>query len=75
MGGIMVNRGVGGDRFMPLMFQTRGKDAGSVKDLFEEAFGPYPDLYSALGTAINQEEIYGYKLENKFERQAKATKN
>ena len=25
MGGIMVNRGVGGDRFMPLLLQSRGK--------------------------------------------------
>ena len=33
LGGIMVNRGRGGDRFMPLMFQTRQQAAGSTEDL------------------------------------------
>merc|ERR1711937_679153 len=35
LGGIMVNRGVGGDRFMPLMFQSRTKDRNSVQDLYK----------------------------------------
>merc|ERR1719238_2465262 len=43
LGGIMVNRGVGGDRFMPLMLQSRTQNDGSVVDLYEEAFGPPPE--------------------------------
>lgn len=72
LGGIMVNRGVGGDRFMPLMFQTRRQSPGTVVDLYEEAFGAPPDLYPALGNAISQDSIYGYKLENKLEKKNRA---
>mmetsp|Transcript_51902 Transcript_51902/g.113014 ORF Transcript_51902/g.113014 Transcript_51902/m.113014 type:complete len:443 (-) Transcript_51902:207-1535(-) len=50
LGGIMINRAKGGDRFMPLMFQTREEEAGSTKDIFEEAFGPLPNLETALGS-------------------------
>ena len=49
LGGIQINRDKGGDRFMPLMFQTRKKPAGSTVDLFEETFGPKPDLSVVLG--------------------------
>ena len=48
LGGIMVNRGVGGDRFMPLLLQSRGKEDGTAKDMFKEAFGPPQDLLGAL---------------------------
>jgi len=50
LGGIMVNRAKGGDRFMPLMFQTRTDRPNSAKDLYTEAFGPLPDLEMALGS-------------------------
>jgi len=57
LGGIQINRAKGGDRFMPLMFQTRKKPAGSTVDLFEQTFGPKPDLRVVLGeknTALGQ---------------------
>ena len=44
-------RAVGGDRFMPLMFQTRKKPEGSTVDLFEETFGTKDDLRTVLGEA------------------------
>lgn len=64
LGGIMVNRGVGGDRFMPLLLQTRGKEDGSSKDLYTEAFGPKPDLASALGGVTSNAEIFDYSLDS-----------
>jgi len=49
LGGIMINRAKGGDRFMPLLFQTRTKQLGSTQDLYPEAFGEArPSLTAAL---------------------------
>ena len=49
LGGIQINRDIGGDRFVPLMFQTRKQREGSTVDLFEATFGPKPDLSTVLG--------------------------
>lgn len=51
LGGIQINRADGGDRFMPLMFQTRKQAEGSTVDLFTETFGPKPNLREVLGEA------------------------
>ena len=60
----MVNRGVGGDRFMPLMLQSRGKDVGSTVDLYTEAFGDAPreKVQEALGQTNFQ--VFNYQLDN-----------
>ena len=57
LGGIMINRGVGGDRFMPLMFQSRKAEKGTVVDHFEEVFGPAPreaveDVLAGSGISV-----------------------
>jgi hypothetical protein len=49
VGGIMINRRKGGDFFQPLSFETRKAGENPV-DLFEQAFGPRPDLYPILGS-------------------------
>ena len=49
----MINRAEGGDRFLPLNFETRTKGIGAVDstvDLFSEAFGVRSDLTQALGS-------------------------
>ena len=48
---IQINRASFGDRFLPLMFQTRKKAEGSTVDLFAETFGPQPNLTAGLGEA------------------------
>lgn len=48
VGGVMINR-ASGDRFQPLLFQ-RYTPSGETESLFEQAFGPPPDLSKALGT-------------------------
>lgn len=53
VGGIMINRYVGGDFFQPLSFETRVRDgsaSGKVIDLYDEAFGAKPDLVGVLGS-------------------------
>lgn len=50
LGGIQINRAKGlGDAFMPLMFQTTTKE-GVVTNLYEEAFGSYPEISTVLGS-------------------------
>ena len=49
LGGIQINRAKGGDRFMPLIFQTRKKEEGTTVDLFPETFGRTPDLSEVIG--------------------------
>jgi len=64
MGGIMVNRPEGGDRFMPLMFQTRSPEAGSTVDLYDETFGTRPDLTRVLqNDPVLALKFYDYDLE------------
>jgi len=62
LGGIQINRAVGGDRFMPLMMQSRQQKEGTVVDLYETTFGRAPDLSDALGGTISNEEIFNYPL-------------
>lgn len=52
VGGIMINRHVGGDFFQPLSFESRTKDENGVQktDLYEDAFGRRADLSSTLGS-------------------------
>jgi len=63
LGGIMINRGVGGDRFMPLMMQSRRKAEGTTIDMYEDTFGPPPNLEAGLGGTISNEEIFAYTLD------------
>jgi len=62
LGGVMVNRGIGGDRFMPLMFQTRTQAQDSCTDLYSETFGAEPDLSAILGSEAAT-SFYKYDLE------------
>ena len=64
LGGIQINRNNGGDRFMPLMFQTRKQDYRSNVDLFEETFGPKPDLRPVIGekSARLQYNLFNSKI-------------
>jgi len=52
VGGIMINRRVGGDFFQPLSFESRSKEGDNVErtDLYEDAFGKRADLSSVLGS-------------------------
>lgn len=52
VGGIMINRRVGGDFFQPLSFESRSKEGDIVKrtDLYEDAFGKRADLSIVLGS-------------------------
>merc|ERR1719238_266872 len=63
LGGIMVNRGVGGDRFMPLMMQSRQQSDGTVVDLYEEAFGSAPKKQVMDVLAGSKIDVFGYKLD------------
>ena len=50
VGGVMINRRLGGDFFQPLSFETlTGKNVAPV-DLFEDAFGSKPNLLPILGS-------------------------
>jgi len=49
IGGVMINRHIGGDFFQPLSFEVRTKDAPPV-DLFAQSFGPPPNLAPILGS-------------------------
>jgi len=62
LGGIMVNRGQGGDRFQPLMFQSATKEEGSAVDLFEETFGPKPvkAVQDVIGS--NNINVFDYSI-------------
>jgi hypothetical protein len=52
VGGIMINRHVGGDFFQPLSFESRTKDETGVKrtDLYQDAFGQRANLSDVLGS-------------------------
>lgn len=59
VGGVIINRRKGGDFFQPLSFETRHRCAKSNGvtvdapiDLFEEAFGPRPDLLPVMGSEV-----------------------
>jgi len=63
LGGVMVNRARGGDRFMPLFFQSR-KQYGGRQDLYPETFGELPDLGPCFGegNAKVADTFYDYDL-------------
>jgi hypothetical protein len=67
LGGIMVNRGQGGDRFQPLMFQTRTAAEGSAVDLYEETFGQKPreEVAAVLGSSTLNVFDYSVELTSK----------
>jgi len=50
VGGIMVNRRTGGDFFQPLDFVLHRPGDTPPVDLFEQAFGPKPNLLPVLGS-------------------------
>jgi len=60
LGGIMINRAEGGDRFLPLNFESRMAVGGETTvDLFSEAFGPKrSDLSKALGSMSKSNAAY-----------------
>ena len=62
VGGIIINRRKGGDFFQPLSFETRKRDPNNDKlvvgapiDLFEETFGPKPNLLPVMGSEAAME--------------------
>ena len=57
VGGIMINRRKGGDFFQPLSFETC-KNGEPPVDLFEETFGPHPDLNVILGSDDAVSRLY-----------------
>lgn len=57
LGGVMINRHVGGDFFQPLSFVELSKDSPAV-DLFASTFGPPPDLASVLGSAAQVDKLH-----------------
>jgi len=72
LGGIMINRGKGGDRFMPLMLQTRNPEGfdndddeagGTTIDLYKKAFGNPPEeqLRELLGNSVP--DLFSYPLD------------
>jgi hypothetical protein len=62
VGGIMVNLGQGGDRFVPLFFQAREGEEGAVVDLYKDAFGNKPDLSYVLGDKAKAANFNNYDL-------------
>ena len=57
VGGVMINRRKGGDFFQPLSFETC-KNGEPPVDLFEETFGPRPDLTVILGSEEAVSRLY-----------------
>ena len=57
VGGIIINRRKGGDFFQPLSFETC-KNGEPPVDLFEETFGPRPDLTVILGSDDAVSRLY-----------------
>jgi hypothetical protein len=62
VGGIMVNLGEGGDRFVPLLFQAKEGEKSDVVDLYKDAFGNKPDLSYVLGDKEKAASFYNYDL-------------
>jgi len=66
VGGVMINRRSGGDFFQPLTFQLRTQEA-PPEDLYEQAFGPRPDLLPILGSQAPTQRV----LERASERETR----
>jgi len=69
VGGVIINRRKGGDFFQPLTFETRKRSssddskvaADAPIDLFEETFGPRPDLLKVMGSEAAMERAISTK--------------
>ena len=57
VGGLMINRRVGGDFFQPLSFETCTNDSKHI-DLFETTFGERPSLVPILGSEEAVEKLF-----------------
>jgi len=59
IGGIMINRDVGGDFFQPLSFEVRKQNSPTV-DLLTTTFGSPPNLAPVLGSygAVDKLKLY-----------------
>lgn len=57
VGGLMINRRIGGDFFQPMSFETCTKDSKHI-DLFETAFGERPNLVPILGSEEAVERLF-----------------
>ena len=58
VGGVMVNRRVGGDFFQPLSFEARRPRGEPTVDLYEQTFGKKPDLAPVLGSDSAVRALY-----------------
>ena len=59
LGGVMVNRKVGGDFFQPLSFEELPRLKGQPSiDLYEQTFGKRPDLTTVLGSEAAVTAMY-----------------
>lgn len=67
VGGIMINRRLGGDFFQPLSFESCRKGEPAA-DLFEQAFGKRPDLVPILGSENAVSALYSSKEDKKRSR-------
>lgn len=68
LGGIMINRNTGGDRFQPLMLQSRKKEKGTTVDLYSKAFGKPPEKLLDEVLVGSIPDLYTYDLVTKGER-------
>jgi len=50
VGGVMINRRVGGDFFQPMSFEVRRPNGQPPVDLYTQTFGKRPDLAAVLGS-------------------------
>ena len=57
VGGLMINRRIGGDFFQPLSFETCTNDSKHI-DLFETTFGERPSLVPILGSEEAVEKLF-----------------
>ena len=78
VGGVMINRRVGGDFFQPLSFEARRPNGQATVDLYEQTFGKPPDLVPVLGSEAAVRSLYEKKpkatVEEEAGRAAKAAK-
>lgn len=58
VGGVMINRRVGGDAFQPLSFEARRPNGKPTIDLYEQTFGKPPELTSVLGSKAAVKSLY-----------------
>lgn len=59
VGGVMINRRLGGDFFQPLSFESLAGKGNAPVDLFEETFGERPSLTGILGSDAAVSRLLG----------------